>query len=122
MPGGLHASWPIDAEYQSTSAAPFAAACSASMAFSSFSLSRSHDLGGGVGVALVDLTRAPCRVLVLARRAAVRRRAEAVLGERGEADVVAADPQRHDLGVGVERVELRRVWLGRDALRLGHVA
>jgi hypothetical protein len=42
IPGGWQASWPMLAVYQSTSAAPFAAAWSASIWFSSFCFSRSH--------------------------------------------------------------------------------
>jgi hypothetical protein len=38
-----------------------------------------------------------------------RVRGGAVLEDAREADVVAADLQRHDLGVGRQRVELRRV-------------
>ncbi len=47
-------------------------------------------------------------VVVLAGMAG-RRRARAVLEDRDEADVVAADAERHEPGVAVETVELRRV-------------
>jgi hypothetical protein len=40
MTGGLQASWPMLAVYQSTSPAPFATACAASIALSSFCFAR----------------------------------------------------------------------------------
>jgi hypothetical protein len=44
-----------------------------------------------------------------------------VLQDAREADVVAADLQRHDLRVGRERVELRRVGARGDVLGRRHV-
>jgi hypothetical protein len=40
MTGGLQASWPMLAVYQSISSAPFAAACDSSIALSSFCFAR----------------------------------------------------------------------------------
>src|SRR5690606_16836218 len=84
-------------------------------------LDRGGDLRRRGGDALLQLVDAVADIAVAARRAEGRQRG-AVLEDRAEADVVAADAEGDDGRVGGQRVELRRVGSRGDVLRARHVA